>query len=148
MKTELLLRPRESLHLWKFWMWEVVLTLLLLVLGVGGLMLTPELVTVVRERQVEVQLLAVFSVTVVTVLAYRLATGALIGVLKWFVRLLGSGLTVACVTVVPVLALRPILKPEYVDFSSPFVALFVLWCFYSLIFLIRWQTRLFYRLLD
>jgi len=141
---------KDNVRLWKFWTWEIVLTLALLAFAVGGLLFVPEWVSVVREQLVEVQLLAAFVVLVlvVTVVAYRLTTGAMVGVAKWLMRLLGSGLVVAFVTLVPVLLVKPVLKPEYFDFTSPFVALFVIWCFYGVIFFIRWQTLLFYRLVD
>jgi len=106
----------------------------------------PEWVSILERWQVEVLLVLMLYLLMVTVLAYRLATGALTGVIKWLMRLLGAGLAVACVTLAPVIILRPVLKPEYVESSSPFIALLVLWCGYGLIFFVRWQTLLFYRL--
>jgi hypothetical protein len=138
----------ENARLWKFWIWEIVLAVLLLALGAAALLYTPELAGIVRSRRLEIQLLALLLAIVITVVAYRLATGALVGVVKWFVRLLGSGLVVAFLILLPVLASWYVLKPEYFSAASPFVALFVLWCLYGIIFLIKWQTRLFYQLVN
>lgn len=138
----------ENARLWKFWIWEIVLALVLLAVGAGALLYVPELKGIVRPRRLEIQLLALLLALVVTVVAYRLATGALVGVVKWFVQLLGTGLVVAFLILLPVLLSWYLLKPEYFSAASPFVALFVLWCLYGIIFLIKWQTRLFYRLVD
>lgn len=138
----------ENARLWKFWIWEIVLAVVLLALGAGALLYAPELAGIVRSRGLEIQLLALLLAIVITVVAYRLATGSLVGVVKWFVRLLGSGLVVAFLILLPVLVSWYALKPEYVSAASPFVALFALWCLYGIIFLIKWQTRLFYRLVD
>lgn len=140
---------RGKARLWKFWVWELALAGILVALGTVGLLYLPETASVVQAQQVEIQLGGVvLAIIFVTVVAYRLATGTLVGVVKWFARLLGSGLVVLFLILLPLILSQYVLKPRHFSATSPFVALFVLWCFYGVIFLTRWQTRLFYRLMD
>lgn len=138
---------RRNARLWKFWTWEIVLAVTLVALGAGAYFYRPDMAPVVLAQPLEIQVLAgVLALIVVTAMAYRLATGTLAGVVKWFVRLLGSGLVVSVLILLPLVLFRYLRQPDAVDPLSPFVALFALWCLYGIVFLIRWQTRLFYRL--
>ena len=139
---------RVNARLWKFWTWEIALAILMLTLGGVVWLYAPGFVEAWWGRGAAVAAFAILAVSTVTLAAYRLATGSVTGFAKWLGYLLGSGTLVALILLLPLFLSKHFLKPEYTHLTSPFAALFILWCFYWFGFLVQWQTRLFHRLMD